>query len=695
MADNLLFEISNESQISNEPFVQRQVVYISDLNGGSYTGGQILLNSSSISNAGRFCDFSSSYLEIPLVISLTNNGFSASPNNTVAGGVGSQAGVVAGNTAFSNAVFNALPLAFSCGLKAGYWNIISQMSITYNNTVVSQLCPYLNFYTNFKMLTTLSVDDVKKFGTSIGFVPDGSLSFSFNNGALNSGNDAGLLNTVLTPTNLNYPQGWIPRVQAEGGSCNNLNMGTNQVSGHYEAVNYIVANVANGASPVQNTGGALNAGSQWNYLLTVISNDELSSPLTNNIAEVSNLGFYERQKSISFDPTQTPFSNLVNTQNIGNVGKNYYSATTQQGTVCWFVMAKIRMKDISDFFNQLPLIRGSFISLQIFVNAPTTHTISFSSIPAGATYLTSGNYIGCTNTTIQGTSSPLMFASCTYGNGNWSLYNALFNPDLYGYGGTNAMQDSITTGAGAYSCNFTLACYIAKNTALNISHPTLQQVRWYCPLYQMSAESEMQYLSLNEIKKVVYHDIYEYTITNISGSTNQSVSQILSNGVVNPKYLILIPMISASSNPVASNNGTQTQTFLAPYQSPFSSCPATTDMIILSNISVQLAGVNVWTSNEIYDFQQFADELSELGLNGGRITGLSSGLIGESDFQYNKRFYVCNLGRNVPMSEKGVPKSVSVNFQNLSNVSIDVFCFIEYEREISIRMEDGSLVEQK
>jgi hypothetical protein len=46
MADNLLFEQSNESQLTTEPFISRQVVYVVDQNNGSYNG-QIQLDTSS------------------------------------------------------------------------------------------------------------------------------------------------------------------------------------------------------------------------------------------------------------------------------------------------------------------------------------------------------------------------------------------------------------------------------------------------------------------------------------------------------------------------------------------------------------------------------------------------------------------------------------------------------------------------
>lgn len=96
--------------------------------------------------------------------------------------------------------------------------------------------------------------------------------------------------------------------------------------------------------------------------------------------------------------------------------------------------------------------------------------------------------------------------------------------------------------------------------------------------------------------------------------------------------------------------------------------------------------------NEQYDYEQFLNELSDTGLNGGKTTGLGSGLLTELDFQSSYRFYVCNLGRRLP-NEDGIPKAIQIMGTNASNLAIDLYCFIEYERSVSLDVVTGMIAE--
>lgn len=149
MADQLLFEQSQEPQGMSEPFISRQVVYCIDQNNGNYAG-QIQLDTSSLSNSGKYASYSEAYLEVPLVLTMVG----------------------------ADAAFN-VEAPFAVGLKNGFHHLIHSMSVEYNNTNVIQLTPYSDFDVSYRLMTSLSEEDVKKFGQSIGFIPDSVDSFAY------------------------------------------------------------------------------------------------------------------------------------------------------------------------------------------------------------------------------------------------------------------------------------------------------------------------------------------------------------------------------------------------------------------------------------------------------------------------------------------------------------------------------------
>ena len=182
MADNLLYEMSQEAQGQSEPFISRQVVYVLDSNNGSYNG-QVQIDTSSLSNSGKYASYSEAYLQVPLVVRLTAEDVAAQ---------------IAGVQGLHN--------AFAVGLKNGYYNLIHSLSVEYNNTSIVQLTPYTNFYVTYKLMTSLSSEDVEKFGATIGFVPDSSDSFDYvgvganpsGHGSINNTNAAALQSDALS-----------------------------------------------------------------------------------------------------------------------------------------------------------------------------------------------------------------------------------------------------------------------------------------------------------------------------------------------------------------------------------------------------------------------------------------------------------------------------------------------------------------
>lgn len=158
MADHILFQQSIDSQEIDNPFVARQVLYITDSNSSSYNG-VINFYTDAIKNCGKYASYSEAYLEIPFVICCQPTTNDAS-------------------VAFTTQI--AQYCNYMCGLKNGYYQLIHSMALQLDSQSIVQLTNYMNFYINYRLMTSFSENDVKKNGQSIGFYPDTSNSFNYN-----------------------------------------------------------------------------------------------------------------------------------------------------------------------------------------------------------------------------------------------------------------------------------------------------------------------------------------------------------------------------------------------------------------------------------------------------------------------------------------------------------------------------------
>lgn len=573
MSDQTLFEQSNVSQGTTEPFVQRQTVYVIDQNNGSYSG-QIQADTASLSNSGKYASYSEAYFEVPLVLRLT----ARSANAQIP-------------------AIQALEPSFALGLKSGFHNIFHSYSIEYNNRSVVSLTPFSNIYTTFRLLTKLSQDDVEKYGSLIGFFKD-------------------------TPTSVRYEG--VGASPFGHGSINNRN------------ITQAAATVADWASVVN--GGY-------------------------------NEGFFKRQlTTTATNPAVAPTSGFFSTASASAIGYNYFLKGTVANNVdskWWFVLATIRLKDLTDFFAKLPLVKGAFIKFQLNTNT-AVHQIRVSVAGGVCTD------ISCLQNNIVGGSTPLLLA-----NGNQAGNG--FNP---------IVQECINAGAGDY--DFEIALSIARDTTYNVQHPTLQALRCYVPLYTFNPTVESQYLSLNKSKKIVYTDIYQYQVDVSTSGGQGQFNQLLTNGITAIKSVIIVPFIGSSSNAT----GVGGLAPIAPFGSPFATEPSTTSpYIALSNFNLAVSGVNIYTLNELYDFSNFKDELSQANsVMGGIVDGLSSGLIGFNDFQTAYRYMYIDCSRRLP-AEDFVAKSVQISgtvYANQPNISL--YCFVEQIKEITVDLETGALI---
>jgi hypothetical protein len=212
-------------------------------------------------------------------------------------------------------------------------------------------------WNSFKLLTSLSWNDVAVMGSTIGFYPDNPLTWAYS--------------SVVQPAGI--------------GVCNNTNVRLNvlygvEVSGAFN--NYASGNGNDGFLKRQ----------------TYINFDPAGVPSTN--------------------AGTTYEANILSTQSARNLWKSYISLKRNgvnggvAGVIQISVVATIYLRHLHSFFNMCPLLKGVYMKATLNLNNTST---SFTSAGAGGnlTLTSVSNAVGGVN--------PLMIASALAGNGSDTL----------------------------------------------------------------------------------------------------------------------------------------------------------------------------------------------------------------------------------------------------------------------------------
>lgn len=628
MADNLVYEESLNNEIDQSEFIQKRWVYVNDNNSQNYTS-QIVIDSTPLSNAGGWINWSEGYIVMPLVVQLTTD--------TLAN---------RGNIPLNSQIGN-----YSWAFKNGFWNMINSMTVEFNNQNIIQQTPFLNVFRSFKSHTSWSQDDLLNEGMSCGYYPDSAGSWAYSNTgnvATNELNSRGQFCGISNNASLSFYGSATP-------TSAYLNPTT---AANQDALNLPYSGFA-GAPVVTNGGGATNT----------ISYKGTGNP--SYLAQNSyscNEGMRKRQEWYGYDPTATAAlgQDLINT--FEDCSTVYRSAKTQveTGSVVWNVYAKLRLKDLADFFEKTPLLKGSTIRFYINTNqAITEFTVAQGTITNADGKLAIAPVLNPTSVNvIGGLTNPLMIASNAFGQGSSPL----------------------TTG------NYKLSVSIQRNTfsgqsIFQAGNSSLKSCRLYAPVYTMNPLAESKYLSLAPTKRIRYKDVFQYQFSDISKGT---FNFLVSNGIANIVSVLVVPFISKRNLVTGGPNGN------IAFQSslnPVSTSPATPDPIMLTNFNILISGVNLFLNNEMYDFEAFRQQLIQSNqLNGSLTTGLASGLISEDMFSRGYRYYYGDCSRVLP-SEEGVSRSVQIVGSNASELICDMMVFVEFMREIVIDVSTGARLE--
>ena len=546
--DNLVFEESITTETDQSEFTEKKWVYVNDNNAQNYSS-QVVIDSTPLSNAGGYVNWSEGYILMPLVIEAT-----------------------AASGLDDADAHNMM------GFKNGYWNMINSMSVEFNNQTVVQQTPFLNVFRSFKAHTSFSESDVINHGNELGYALDTASSWGYS--TANNLSGRGVYNNEYAPPT------------AGSALTTNWDLGS-----HNEGLRKRMEN----------------------------TNKLSSGKGKASVVAEATRGLLYQSRCVSKEATK----------------------------IIWEVYAKLRLKDLTDYFEKCPLLKGSTMRFLINTNQAE---VSFTPVVDGATPA---------NSTL-----PVAQASVLSGNTFPLMVTSQKAPSATASGGKVSLDTAVAV---------KLSVDIVKGR--QSGHQTsLTSCRLYAPLYKFNPLAEQRYLSLAPTKRVEYEDVFQYQFSGVNAG--DTFNFLVSNGIADIQSVLVVPYLSASAN-----NG------MNPFLSPYSTAGATPDPVPLQQFNILLSGVNLFLENEEYDFQAFSHQLASSNqLNGGLTTGLGSGLIGKFEFENLYRYYYGNASRSLP-SEEGVSRSVQIVGKNASAQQISLMVFVAFKRSMTIDIQTGSRVQ--
>ena len=639
MSDKLVFDLAQEVEGSPSVFVRKDWLNILDNQNQNYNNNQSIIDTSQLSNSNKYMSYRESYLLIPFLITLGTTGTTPGAYN-------------AGDP--TQTLFQPATAArsgdYAIGLKNWFGQIIHSFTLDYNGTTIVQQTPFINMWNSFKLMTSLSLDDINTQGPTIGFYPDNATSWQFAGPVAGAAQSFG--QGVCNNTNSVQPIDVY-------GQFNNFDsgFGNSGFLARQQLINF-------DADGVTYTGGAA-----------------YSTLLVGGTSTLSNLW-----KSYIFNKRNQTAGNAVS------------------GMLQISVTAVVYLKHVHSFFNMCPLLKGVFMKMTMNLNNTST-TFSTQSVATGANVIGSTAMVCQTVSNPLGGVNPLMIASTSLSN----ITPAPALPTTSTNGGFALCPG--TPGAAAtavinYRLNISVGarCLDAQLAALPggvLNGPSSQSVYLYIPAYTFNPVFEQAYLS-SPVKQIKYTDVYQYQVLNIA--SDGTFNNLLTNGIANVKSVLVLPFYSTSAintttaiNAPAAvdvNNNTAFLNGTPVWQSPFDTAGTgtTSPLCYLTNFNIQVSGQNAIYNTQRYNFEQFNNQLyGQNAVNGGLTDGITSGQINRQNFDMNYSYYYVNVERMLPV-EMSVPKSIQLLGQNKSGKALDLYCFIEYGVEVSIDVLTGSRV---
>jgi len=542
-------------------------------------------------------------------------------------------------------------------------------------------------WNTFKLMTSLSFEDLRTQGGMIGFYPD------------NAGNVSQLNPTTYLTNAVFSPVGY--------GTCNNSN-GPSIVSllgatGGGGAATPVAQPICDTCDPLNYNSGLLQRQLAW----SVDSNIPMGSNAYNPALTNSRAGQYPLSSTISDANLNQLWDSKV-IQQTDQIAAG--AVSTGAGIIQWGILGMVYLKHLHSFFERVPLLKGVFMKLTANFNQTSvqfTMTNASASATTGQT-LSAADYIpafcGSAATTTSaaaisvvsplGGVNPIMVCAAERSNAlgapsgayplmltvpSGSAAGLIPTTGVIGAAATTATNTRLFTASLSVGQTVLSQAHQPLGTAAFTTNPIGGgSVMLNLPAYTFNPVFESSYLS-SPVKKIVYTDVYQYQVNGVTGAFNN----LITNGIANIKSVLVLPFVSASTN-----GG------LSPFLSPFDPAGAgpTSPLVQFLQFNIQISGQNAIYNTERYAFEHFANQFKGCGaINGAQEDGLVSGLVGYNEFLREYCYYYVNCGRMLPV-EEAVPKSVNIIGTCANTRAIDMYIFVEYGVEVSVDILTGARV---
>jgi hypothetical protein len=675
MCDKLVFDLSQEIEGSPNVFVRKDWINILDNQNQNYSNNQSIIDTSQLSNSNKYMSYREAYIAIPMMLTM------GTPLGTTYAGFATATGTLPASTTtfndFASTTAGSINGDYVMGLKSWFGTIIHSMTLDYNGTTICQQTPYSNMWNSFKLMTSLSYQDLISQGDQIGFYPDESTSFSY----YPTVSGAGTAIDAAPVINADY--------LINGGCCNNSNF----------LANTVVSGYNNSFQSGQGNLGFLTRQQTINF-----NGSGLVGPSTSTTfatAYAAGLTSATYTSLLQGNALNTLWKNYVMTNKVSGVLTTTAANATTVTTAPILqinIVGMIKLKHLHSFFNMCPLLKGVFMKLTLNLNNAST-TIMNTWTRNGAGALTTSSYSGMWLQSVSnsvGGVNPLMIASPATSNGGIGL-STITSTTLGTAGGTLRISTIANVSVGAKCLDSALAG-IAGYTAGSLA----QSIYLYVPAYTFNPTFEQAYLS-TPVKQINYTDIYQYQIQNVA--SNGVINNLVTNGIANIKSILVLPFYSPltgagstatlkTGNTITYNSNTNLPNGIPVYQSPFDPAGTgpTSPLSHITNFNVQISGQNAIYNLQKYVWEEFNNQLyGQNAVNGGLTDGLTSGLVGRQDFDMEYCYYYVNVERMLPV-EQSVPKSVQIIGTNMSSKACDYWVFVEYGVSVPIDVLTGARV---
>jgi hypothetical protein len=317
MCDKLVFDLSQEVEGTPNVFIRKDWINILDNMNQNYGSNQSIIDTSQLSNSNKWMSYRESYFSIPLSLNLITPGQGAS------------------NYMASNAQ------DFCIGLKNWFGSIIHSFTVDYNGTTIVQQTPFINMWNSFKLLTSLSYQDVESQGATIGFYHDTPDSHFWGGSSANI-NGVGICNNVNTIS--------LSRGGKSSGECY--------------------------GSAFQSGAAGGNAGLQRRIL---------------------NINFDPTATALTASGQASTYSTVgISTTSCNQTWRGYISQQLNPANATGIkqiaVVATVYLKHVHSFFNMIPLLKGVFMKITMNLNnsdcvvtttSSATMSLTSSTVPVG------------------------------------------------------------------------------------------------------------------------------------------------------------------------------------------------------------------------------------------------------------------------------------------------------------------------